>query len=593
MTRYAFPKGRYFSVIGNIRIGSGGQTRMALLRHRLIQTHAKIDIPMVTFNPVPSYDPVRENLLSEGLLLPESRIINMHEWLRDHQHEEDPSREAAAPETAFTVEETYEGGPDGTPWRISIEGAHSGQDHWDYLRPDGTRYLRTPADSMLGTTFVLDHQERIVANLDGLGDLWRWWLSHLFPPQGSVFLISDSRFVAFELGFLDDPRVHLIHQMHNPHQSGARQWNSPVSQSYRQSMESISNLDGLSVLTERQKRDIELAYGAHNNLFVIPNPVDPVTEPESPPERDHGRIVMVARLESQKRIDLAISAFEQVAKKNSLARLDIYGDGPDRESLEAQIAHAGLNDRITLHGHTPQAADQFWSADLGWLTSAFEGFCLALLEARLRGCPFVAFDVPYGPAEQIDSGTDGVLVPAGDVNALTEATLDLLADPDRLEAMREPARQGALSHGFEKHLELWAAACQKVVELKPHRSHITHVTFTPTTLRLKSSHPQLAGTIRIQGSGDRNRITVRWQTWLPDSTAPIDVPLECTVDGDLIHVQGKVTAQELPIAPNDPRAQSRLLIEWLNSTHTISLVEKKRRSLAQKLVRKTRTMLRR
>ena len=103
MNSYAFPEGHYFSVIGNIRIGAGGQTRMALLRHRLMQTHAGVTIPLVTFNPLPSYDPIRENLLSEGLLLPDSQLLNMHESLRERDYLVDSDQTPAPPEPNWTV----------------------------------------------------------------------------------------------------------------------------------------------------------------------------------------------------------------------------------------------------------------------------------------------------------------------------------------------------------------------------------------------------------------------------------------------------------------------------------------------------------
>lgn len=592
MSDYSFPDGHYFSVIGNIRIGAGGQTRMALLRHRLIQTHANIAIPMVTFNPVPSYEPIRENLLTEGLLLPSSQIINMHEWLRHHPYGEDLGRVPAQPEESFTVDETYDGTGSGTVWRIFVKGAHSGEDHWDYLRPDGTRYLRTPADSMLGTTLVLDEQERVVADLDGLGDLWRWWMTELLPADGPVFLISDSRFIAFELGMLNNPRVHVLHQVHNPHQGGQRRWNSPVSASYEQSMNSISDLDALSVLTERQRHDIELFYGDRNNIVVIPNPSEPIIAPTPLPQRTHGRIVMVARLESQKRIERAISAFAIVAAKNAVAHLDIYGDGPDRAELDRQILESGLTDRITLHGHTPNAADQFWTADLGWLTSAFEGYCLALLEARLRACPFVALDVPYGPSEQINSGVDGVLVPNGDVERFAEETLALLADPERLEAMREPARQGALEHGFEDHLNRWADACALAQVQKSSRTHIEFARLSDLTLRLAGTHPRLTAVITVAGTGDRSALNVRWQMWVAESPAPVDLPVEFNLEGDEIHISGLGVARDLPFAADDPHVTGRLLIEWQNSTHSIDLTRKQSPSKVKQFALKVRNRLR-
>lgn len=591
MSHYAFPEGYYFSVIGNIRIGAGGQTRMALLRHRLLQTHAGVTIPLVTFNPVPSYNPVREHLRTEGLLLESSQLINMHEWLRTNVWNKDEQRAPALPLAEHTVEERYED-PDGNkPWRVFVAGSHSGEDHWDYLRPDGTRYLQTPADSMLGTTRVIDHQERIVADLDGLGDLWRWWVNKLLPANGPIFLISDSRFIAFELGLLNNPRVHLLHQMHNPHQGGQRVWNSPISASYQQSMEALGNLDTLSVLTERQRQDIEYFYGATDNLVVIPNPIDLAPLPDPIPARPHGRIVMVARLESQKRIDLAVSAFAIVAGKNAAAHLDIFGDGPDRELIENQIAEAGLTDRITLHGQQPHAANEFWTADLGWLTSDFEGFPLVLLEGRVRGCPFLAFDISYGPAEQIQNGVDGFLVKAGDVEALAETTLDLLADPESIEGMRGATRAGALAHGYESFLHAWANACVEAQTRKPNRTQINSLSFTGPKLRLNGSTAKLDGILHIKGTGDRSDLRVRWQMWLPDSPAPIDLPLQTQVVGDEIALLGKTQGQELPFKVTDPRAKSRLLIEWRNSAQSIVLSTRKPTSAARSIARKIRKKL--
>ena len=71
---------------------------------------------------------------------------------------------------------------------------------WEYLRPDGTTYAFTPPDVMDGDTRVLDRDGRVVMAGEGLGGLWRWWTRLLVSADGPVFLVSDSRFVAEELG---------------------------------------------------------------------------------------------------------------------------------------------------------------------------------------------------------------------------------------------------------------------------------------------------------------------------------------------------------------------------------------------------------
>lgn len=592
MANLSFPDGHYFCVLESIRVGVDEPMRIALLRHRLMQTIANVAIPLATFDPAPSYEPIRESLMAEGLLLSSSHIINLHEWLQRHTYEEDPRRVSAHAGGSNLVEETYDPSGVGPAWRVFVEGSHTGEDHWDYLRPDGTRYLRTPAHSMLGTTLVLDPEERVVADLDSLGDLWRWWLKQLIPSNEPIFLISDSCSVAFELGMLNEPQIHLIHQLHDTHQGGDCHWNSQVSANYEPSMNNISNLDAMAVFTERQYTDIELFYGTRNNLVIIPNPCEPVRTPSPLPKREHGRIVMVTRLESSKRVERAISAFAIIASKNRVARLDIYGDGPDETELHRQISESGLIDRVTIHGRAANATDEFWTADLGWSTSTSEGFGLTLLEARMRACPFVAFDVSYGPSAQIEHGVDGLLIPEESIEALAEETLNLLADPERLEAMREPARTGALKHGNEFQLERWAEVCAFVQHNKAARTHIEFARLSDLNLRLAGTHPRLTAVISLVGTGDRSTLHVRWQMWVSESPAPVDLPVEFNLEGDEIHVSGLGVARDLPFAADDPRVTGRLLIEWQNSTHTIDLTRKQTPSKVKQFARKVRNRIR-
>lgn len=541
---HGFPAGAWYSVVGNVRLGAGGQTRMVLLRHRLFEAAGR-RLPIVTYNPVPSYEPIRAGLRAEGLLGPDGELLNLHEDLR----EADLSSLPTAPAEVVTPpHRTADDRDAGYVWRRRWFDRQGDEIAWEYLRRDGSAYALTPVDRMDGQTRVLDGDSRVVMAGAGLGDLWRWWTRRLVPEREPVYLVSDSRFVAEELGLLDDPRIVLMHQMHNPHVRGRRRWDSPLDDSYASSLAHVDRLDAVNTLTERQRRDLALRFGDLPQWHVVANPVEPVPEPEPRPVRRPGRIVMIARLHPQKRLQAAVEAFALVTRADPDAVLEIYGDGPESGRLRDRATELGVADRIVFHGHDDQAAEQLWSADLAWLTSAFEGYSLFLLEARVRACPVVAFDVPYGPAEQVDPGVDGLLITDGDTSALARATLDLLADRDRLEAMRAPARERALAHGHRTFLDAWAEVARESRAAKGQRTRLDAV-----AMRGRGRRRELT----VTGEGDLADVRVQWQSWAPGDDAPTDLTTSVVRQGDRFSVSAR----------RAPRGHHRrLLLTWHNST---------------------------
>ncbi|MCD9200093.1 glycosyltransferase [Aeromicrobium wangtongii] len=559
----AMPAGAYVSVIGGIRPGAGGQTRVLLLRHRLFAEHRGIDVPILTFNPRSDYDRVRRSLHDDGLLLAHSRVLNMHEDLRGRDI-------SALPAVAPQPRPPATAHPDRTdrdalPWRSTVTPLDGGRPWFEYARADGTIYSRTPVDAGEGIVEVLRPDGLAVDSWPTLGGMWRWWTRLATPPTGHVFILSDSRFVSRELAGIDDDRFFVLHQMHNPHTIGRRHWTSAISPTYADAMEHLGRLDVLSSLTARQRDDVARRYGATDNLVVIPNPVELPPVPEPRPARRPGRIVVIARLHSQKRLDLAVDAFAQLVRTHPWARLDLYGSGPEREALERQVADLGVGGSVTLHGHDPRAADELWSADVAWLTSAFEGYSLFLLEARARECPVVSFDVPYGPREQITDGVDGLLVRAGDTSALAAATGALLDDRARLEEMRAPARAGAAAHGPERFLDDWAEAVAGAVTRKRCRTRIDAVTLRDVRLRLpgRDGRMRLSARLSVDGVVPPDDTTLVWQAYTDVSPDPVDLPATVTHEAGTWTIVGDAPVAGLPVSGR--RATVRLLLVSRNS----------------------------
>ena len=85
--------------------------------------------------------------------------------------------------------------------------------------------------------------------------------------------------------------------------------------------------------------------------------------------------------------------------------------------------------------------DVYNNAWLEALTSQYEGFAMALLEAQEHGCPAVSYDIDYGPNEIITNNYNGRLIQAGDKTALFD-TLDLLLSyPSMIEEYSKNANQ--------------------------------------------------------------------------------------------------------------------------------------------------------
>ncbi len=174
---------------------------------------------------------------------------------------------------------------------------------------------------------------------------------------------------------------------------------------------------------------------------VIPNAiVDDEVRRARPVPRGAGGPVVVGcgRLVPQKNFPLLLRAFAEVRRGFPGARLWILGDGPDRGALEALAGELGVAPAVTFQGFVDDPWAFFAAADLFVLSAAFEGFGNVLVEAMACGLPVISTRCPHGPAEIIDDGTSGLLVPVDDPAALAEAMTRVL----RNDTLRARLREG-------------------------------------------------------------------------------------------------------------------------------------------------------
>nr|WP_305888887.1 glycosyltransferase family 4 protein [Parvularcula maris] len=172
--------------------------------------------------------------------------------------------------------------------------------------------------------------------------------------------------------------------------------------------------------------------------------------PDSLPERRKSNqpptIGSLGRLVEKKGMGDLIAALESVAEEVPGVRLEIVGDGPLREALQAQITGLGLGDRVTLLGAMSNTDVLEWLSSLDVFALAcrrdqngdMDGLPVALMEAIGAGVPVVSTRLS-GIPELIEHGATGLLAEPGDTDDLGRQLAASLTDELATERMRRAA----------------------------------------------------------------------------------------------------------------------------------------------------------
>jgi glycosyltransferase involved in cell wall biosynthesis len=186
-----------------------------------------------------------------------------------------------------------------------------------------------------------------------------------------------------------------------------------------------------------------------DRAHVIPNPVrDMQRRSESPVEKRTALVVAVGRLVPAKGFDVLLEAFAALPDALSHWRLAILGEGPERARLTELASKLGIADRIWLPGWVAEPGDTWAGASVFALTSRYEGFPNALIEAMACGLPVVA-TACTGPAAIISHEVDGLLVAIDSAAELSAALMRLMND----EALRNRLGRNAAAVSIRYKLD--------------------------------------------------------------------------------------------------------------------------------------------
>lgn len=181
-------------------------------------------------------------------------------------------------------------------------------------------------------------------------------------------------------------------------------------------------------------------------------------------EKGRRRFLMVGRLSKEKRVDRMLDAWARVGTARSEWILRLVGDGPERAALESQARSLGIADHVEFAGWSSDVWSEYRAAHAYAITSQYEGFPQALIEAMASRMPVIAWDCSdavqelLGGSKSSDPEWAG-MVPAGwrvsEPQGLERAILSLVSDGSLRQRMGEAAALKAVEYEWRSIAPRW------------------------------------------------------------------------------------------------------------------------------------------
>ena len=193
----------------------------------------------------------------------------------------------------------------------------------------------------------------------------------------------------------------------------------------------------IAVSEANRRRMIELEGVAPDRVVVLPTAYIPHASTSEQGIRaelgiaaEAPIVAVAATLRPEKALHVLIDAVAQVRQAFPDLRVVIAGDGPCRHALENRARQRGLDGTVHFLGARRDVSSILVEADIGAMSSEWEGMPLFVFECMATNTAIIATAVG-GIPEVVQDGRTGVLVPPGDPAALAGGLRDLLTDPAR------------------------------------------------------------------------------------------------------------------------------------------------------------------
>jgi len=178
-------------------------------------------------------------------------------------------------------------------------------------------------------------------------------------------------------------------------------------------------------------------------------------------------ILMVSRLESEKNIPMALSAFKKVIDKYPHTGLVILGNGSQHDALMRKTKALGLKDNVVFKGNETDPISYYKTADIFLHTSNYEGYGMAIIEAAASDCRIVTTDV--GIASDYFKDTESAFIcQVGDSECIAGKLIELIGRDDTRDILVMKAQNSIENNLTEKtkgqylasYKDMWSECCK-------------------------------------------------------------------------------------------------------------------------------------
>ncbi len=268
---------------------------------------------------------------------------------------------------------------------------------------DYQKYRAIP--KFMRASFAAKAFDRFVIKNIGIPDLV---LSNLFPVD---FILSKSQL----------PNVHLV--IHN---TTSLEYGERL-EGMKKQLDKVYLAKPCVAVSKGVEKDFIEIFGSKSRITTIYNPIDVEqvvsTSNEYIPDIEKPYIVNVGKFKQQKRHDILIKAY---AKANVQEKLVLVGTGELLEASKKLVKDLGIEDKVIFTGFKKNPYPYIKHAKLMVVSSDFEGFSIAILEALALGTPIISTDCPSGPSEVLEGQQ---LVPVRNIDEMAIKIKLATSDP--------------------------------------------------------------------------------------------------------------------------------------------------------------------